>query len=120
NSLITKNRITSSYYGIALYGPYEPCTNNTITGNEIIASTKEAIYVWSDYPNNIYDNMITATPETTPPSASPWQSPSMSQSPIPTPSSTGAEPSMTWAAVAFALATIGILGLLLYFKKRKH
>ncbi|MEM2968833.1 MAG: NosD domain-containing protein [Candidatus Bathyarchaeia archaeon] len=120
NSLITKNRITSSYYGIALYGPYEPCTNNTITDNEIIASTKEAIYVWSDHPNNIYDNIITAAPETTPPSASPWQSASISQSPITTPSNTGAEPSMTWAAVAFASATILILGLLLYFKKRKH
>ncbi|MCW4007176.1 MAG: right-handed parallel beta-helix repeat-containing protein [Candidatus Bathyarchaeota archaeon] len=117
NSLIIKNRITSNYYGIALYVPYEPCANNTITGNEIIASTKEAIYVWSDHPNNIYNNIITAAPETTSPSASPWQPPSISQSPTTMPSNTETELPMMWVAVAFASATIVILGLLLYFKK---
>jgi parallel beta-helix repeat protein len=117
NSLITKNRITNSYYGIAVYGHYEPCTNNTITGNEIIGSTEEAVYVWSDLPNNIYGNTIAAIPEV--PSPSPSQSPSPSPSPTVTPPNTEVFP-ITWAVVAVVSMTVVSLGLLYYFKKRNH
>ena len=96
NSRITGNHIAEAYYGIALYGPYVPCTNNTVTYNTIVGSTEEAILELDgigesahDPSNSIHDNTVTVP-----------EFPSWSVLPL------------------FALMT-GV-AVLVYFKKRKH
>ena len=47
NSLITGNYIAENNYGVALFGMYAPCTNNTVDQNRIIQNTKN-IYTYLD------------------------------------------------------------------------
>ena len=125
NSLITRNQMKNNGYGIVVYGPYEPCADNTITKNEIMGWTEKDIFVWSDLENNIYDNDIVpnqndidnSTPNQT---STPTPAPSASPSEPPQETEPQKEPTPTiWIAVASgaSVAIIGI-GLLLYSKKR--
>jgi parallel beta-helix repeat protein len=118
NSLITRNQLKNNGYGIVVYGPYEPCVDNTITKNEIMGWTEKDIFVWSDLENNIYDNTITAIPEVPSTSLNPSPSPSPSQSPTVTPPKTETFP-ITWAVAVVVSMTVVSLGLLFYFKKRQ-
>jgi parallel beta-helix repeat protein len=59
NSLITKNHITNNNYGIVLFAPYEQCTGNIITENNITANTKDGINSWNSENTNITGNSIT-------------------------------------------------------------
>ena len=118
NSLITKNYITNTGHGIALYGPYVSCAYNTVTKNVIVGSIEEGIYEWDGFSNNIYDNTITASPEV--PSPSPSLSPTPSQEPTPSPEPQPEELFPTTIAVAsIAILSVIGFGILVYFKKRR-
>jgi len=58
NSLITRNHITNSYYGIMLYGAYEQCVGNIIIGNNITANIYDGINSWSSENTLITGNII--------------------------------------------------------------
>jgi parallel beta-helix repeat protein len=94
NSKVTGNYITKNNYGIALFGMYAPCTNNTITQNTINENTKN-IYTYLDDSTNIIkdnpDTSITPTASHSPtstttstPTRSPLPSPTTSTTPNPT------------------------------------
>ena len=63
NSLITKNYITDNDYGIVLFAPYEQCSGNCITENNITANTKDGIHSWNSHNTNITGNSITNNDE---------------------------------------------------------
>jgi parallel beta-helix repeat protein len=63
NSLITRNHITNSNYGIVLFAPYEQCIGNTITENTITANSKDGIHSWNSENTIITGNIITGNQE---------------------------------------------------------
>jgi len=58
NSLITKNHIANSYYGIVLYSAYEQCIDNIIIGNNITSSIYDGINSWDSENTIIIKNSI--------------------------------------------------------------
>jgi parallel beta-helix repeat protein len=81
NSKVTGNYITENNYGVALFGMYAPCTNNTITQNRIINNT-ENIYTYLDGSTNTIEDNMAVIPTQTP---TPSPSPTITESPTPSP-----------------------------------
>ena len=63
NSLITKNHIKNNGYGIVLFAPYEQCSGNCVTENNITANTKDGIHSWNSENTIITGNSITNNQE---------------------------------------------------------
>jgi parallel beta-helix repeat protein len=98
NSSVTGNIITYNNYGVALFGMYEPCTNNTVSQNQVSQNAKNVYTYLDDSVNTIGDNTGLPWSSPTPnlnqtPSASPSPSPSAfrSTTPSPTPTSSSSE-----------------------------
>jgi parallel beta-helix repeat protein len=81
NSKVTGNYITENNYGVALFGMYAPCTNNTITQNRIVNNT-ENIYTYLDGSTNTIEDNMAVIPTQTP---TPSSSPTITENPTPSP-----------------------------------
>lgn len=121
NSMVTGNYIAENNYGIALFGMYAPCTNNTVANNRMIENIKN-IYTYLDGSTNTIEDTTseTQTPPLSPivtENPSPSPSATSSSSPAPTLSPSPSIPELpSWMVVPLILAS----ALLIIFLRRRN